>query len=107
MDGRSEAFRTPELDGRKLAPRLFGSSFDDETPAADERRVRFAYVGVEHVSVGLVSRKRHVQLLLPGEVGPARRQTGVSGIHQSSTRASGCAPSLVDVVSLEDEIHAI
>src|SRR5215831_13050544 len=89
MDGRSEAFRTPELDGRELAPRLFGSGFDDKTPAADERRVRLACVGVEHVSAGLVSRKRHVQLLLPGEVGPARRQTGVSAIHQSPARASG------------------
>src|SRR5215471_21409245 len=61
MDRRSEAFRTQELDGRKLAPGLFGSSFDDKTPAADERRVRLAPVRVEHVSIGLVSRKRHVQ----------------------------------------------
>src|SRR5262245_38319830 len=89
MDGRSEALWTPELDGRKLAARLFGGSFDDKAPAADERRVRLASAGVEHVSAGLVSRKRHVRLLLPDEVGPARRQTGVSAIHQSSTAASG------------------
>src|SRR5437764_2743644 len=37
MDGRSEAFRTPELDSRKLALRLIRGSFDDKTPAADER----------------------------------------------------------------------
>ena len=91
MDGRSEPFRAPELDGRELAPRLFGSSFDDKTPAADERSVRLASVGVEHVPVGLASRKRHVQLLLSGEVGPARRQTGASAIHQSSAWASGCS----------------
>src|SRR5215472_15338181 len=36
MDRRSEAFRAPELDGRKLAARLLGSSFDDKAPAADE-----------------------------------------------------------------------
>src|SRR5713226_1613803 len=64
MDGRSEAFWTPELDSRKLAPRLIGGSLDDKTPAADERRVRLAFVGVEHVS-GLAGRKRHVRLLLP------------------------------------------
>src|SRR6266852_6795764 len=60
MDGRSEAFRTPELDSGKVAPRLFGSSFDDKSPATDERSVRLASVRVEHVTVGLVSRKRHV-----------------------------------------------
>src|SRR6266567_2809130 len=86
MDGRSEAFRAPELDGRELTAGLFGSSFDDKAPAADERSVRLACVGVEHVSIGLVSRKRHVRPLLPGEMAPARRQTGVSAIHQSSAR---------------------
>src|SRR5436305_4074045 len=63
MDGRSEAFRTPELDSRKLALRLIRGSFDDKTPAADER-VRLAFVGGEHVS-GLARRKRHIRLLLP------------------------------------------
>src|SRR5215831_5147798 len=74
MDGRSEASWTPELDGRKLAPRLFGGSFDDKTPATDERRVRLASVGVEHVSVGRPSRKRHLQLLLPRRAGSVTRR---------------------------------
>src|SRR5712691_3881157 len=89
MDGRSEAFWTPELDSGKVAPCLFGSSFDDKSPAADERSVRLASVRVEHVTVGLVSRKRHVQPVLSAEVGPARHHTGVSAIHRSSTPASG------------------
>src|SRR6266536_2148939 len=59
MDGRSETFWTPELDSRKLAPCLIRGSFDDKG-AAKERRVCLAVVRVEYVSVGLVSRKRHV-----------------------------------------------
>src|SRR5713226_61447 len=73
MDGRSEAFWTPELDSRKLAPRLIGGSLDDKTPAADERRVRLAFVGVEHVS-GLAGRKRHVRLLLSRRCGSVTRR---------------------------------
>src|SRR6266702_5003540 len=64
MDGRSEAFWTPELDSGKLALRLIGGSLDDKTSTADTRRVRLTFVGVEHVP-GLASRKRHVRLLLP------------------------------------------
>src|SRR6266487_487965 len=63
MNGRSETSWAPELDSRKLTPRLIRGSFADKTPAADES-VRLAFVGMEHVSVGLVSRKRHVLLLL-------------------------------------------
>src|SRR5438067_745166 len=58
MDGRSESSWAPKLDSRKLAPRLIGGSLNDKTPAADERRVRLAFVGVEHVS-GFARRKRH------------------------------------------------
>jgi len=80
--------RRHPVDGAELC-RLFGSSFDDQSPATDERSVRLASVRVEHVSVGLVSRKRHVQPVLSAEVGPARHHTGVSAIHRSSTPASG------------------
>ena len=69
----SEASGAQELHGRKLAPRLIGRRFDDKTPGA-ERPVRLAFVGVEDVPVGLVSRKRHVQpLLSPMSIGSELR----------------------------------